>query len=455
MNELNCIRDILLSLRQTPADRPDCDVSVLQSNGEPVNPQSTQAIPELKKLPPINNVCADTVGDLLGGAQDSEADIPIFNPGGSDTPIIPPGKVANDPLGNPVNRLHPQQSEEPATADPPKGSDSTIPETNVASDQNTSDQLAALNDLNELLKSNEPVSFDPYGRLCREKDAKSTNATIPNTKVASDNAGNLLNRLRHQQSKDPSPTAPDPVSPTPAEPPKGSDSIIPGTKVADDTADDPVCELHGDSPPAKREEVAAYTPGASDPPMIPPGKVAAQWYETNPALKPPEIMAMRKTLHNPSLEPKYKPDGRMYWEVAVPISAVPGIQTKLFRLELVYDADHPACRYGTSIKIYPKSPSMDEMDRDFNKVLAYWAAKCTDPDEKRKLRPQPTPHTLPDANKKRYLCSARISDTSASLESGMTTAATSLRYGYRWLTVYQASLYHRPTLMDFLDHDKI
>jgi len=351
---------------------------------------------EMNRIPETR-VAADTVGDLMNSLRvnhDVPTPVSAVQSSASEVCPVPSGCPAGFPDSEKIPSYTPGSSEV-----------SFIPPTKVAADQDASDQLTALKELQDLLSSDEPVSFDPYGRLCRKKDTDAGKPTIPNTKVASDTVGDLT--YEHLYHSDP-------------------------------------------------DHIPAYTPGSSEDTIIPPSKVAAaQWYQTNPALYQAEISAMRKALNNPTLEPKFKPDDCMYWEVAVSISAAPGIKPQRYVLELIYDADHPSCRYGTSIKTFVKSPTMEQLDADFNKVLAYWHEKSTDPDEKKKLLPQPTPHTLSGPGNRRYLCSSRISDTSASLDAGITSAVTSLRYSYRWLTVYQASLYYKPTLMSFLDHGKI
>lgn len=350
---------------------------------------------EMNRIPETR-AATDTVGDLINSLRVNH-DVPTpdsaAQSSGSEVCSVPSGCPAGFPDSEKIPSYTPGSSDV-----------SFIPPTKVAADQDTSDQLTALKELHELLSSDEPVSFDPYGRLCRKKDTDAGKPTIPNTKVASDTVGDLT--YEHLYHSDP-------------------------------------------------DHIPAYTPGSADGTIIPPSKVASQWYQTNPALYQGEIAAMRKALNNPSLQPKFKPDGHMYWEVALSISAAPGIKPQRYVLELVYDADHPSCRYGTSIKAFVKSPTMEQMDVDFNKALAYWHERCTNSEEKKLLQPQPTPHTLSGPGNRRYLCSSRISDTSVSLDSGMTSAVSSLRYSYRWLNVYQASLYYKPTLLAFLGHGKI
>lgn len=115
-----------------------------------------------------------------------------------------------------------------------------------------------------------------------------------------------------------------------------------------------------------------------------------------------------------------------------PCPSANGIKCRKYNLALVYDNDHPKVRYGSSVKTYPLSPTISELQEIVNKTPG--------------LSPKKIPHLLPDANGELYLCSADRSDVSTSLDSskGVTSAATSLRFALRWINIFEAGL---------LDHD--
>ena len=161
--------------------------------------------------------------------------------------------------------------------------------------------------------------------------------------------------------------------------------------------------------------------------VIPKSKLAApQWYQTNPALYQAEIAAWRKEMKNPTLQPKFMPDGRMYWTVKCRPNIGPEFNTLEYTLLLIYDADHPSCRYGSSVKVYLLKPSLTELESLVKKIPG--------------LSPKYIPHTISDGSGERYLCTSRVSDTSDNFSTGATSAVTSYRYAYNWLTVFEGAI---------------
>lgn len=173
--------------------------------------------------------------------------------------------------------------------------------------------------------------------------------------------------------------------------------------------------------------VSSAASGEEDLKVIPKSKLAApQWYQTNPALYQAEIAAWRKEMKNPTLQPKFMPDGRMYWTVKCRPNIGPEFNTLEYTLLLIYDADHPSCRYGSSVKVYNLKPSLNELESLVKKIPG--------------LSPKYIPHTISDGSGQRYLCTSRVSDTSDNFSTGATSAVTSYRYAYNWLTVFEGAI---------------
>lgn len=166
---------------------------------------------------------------------------------------------------------------------------------------------------------------------------------------------------------------------------------------------------------------------------------SSQWYVKNRELYEAEVAAMREELGDPKLNPKFMSNGQMYWVVSTRPNLGPGFKTMKYRLLLVYDSDHPRVRYGTSIKVYPIDPSIDEMQDIINDL---------------NIHPKEIPHTITDDHGRRYLCSADKRYVSASSKSyqGITSAVTSLRFAYRWLMLFELGLRDPKTWSKFQRH---
>lgn len=173
---------------------------------------------------------------------------------------------------------------------------------------------------------------------------------------------------------------------------------------------------------------------------------ASQWYETNKDLYNAEVAAMRKEFNNPNLQPKFMNDGRMYWVV----NTKPNLgrdengreyNTMKYKLLLVYDADHPKVRYGSSVKVYPVSPSIDELQSYVNRLPG--------------VTPKNVPHTLVDSTGARYLCTADTSNVSDDITRGITSAVTSYRFAVRWLTIFELGIRDPKTWAKFQRHGEI
>lgn len=164
-----------------------------------------------------------------------------------------------------------------------------------------------------------------------------------------------------------------------------------------------------------------------------------QWYESNRDLFEAEIAAMND--FKPDARFYFLDDGRMYWIVRFcPIVA--GRRTRPYRLMLVYDPDHPKARYGTSVRAYLVTPTLDELQQIVNRMPS--------------VSPKNIPHTLPDGSGGRYLCSSHYTDVKTDLGGeGVTSAATSLRFAMRWVTIFELGLLDPVTWKLFQGHGKI
>lgn len=82
-----------------------------------------------------------------------------------------------------------------------------------------------------------------------------------------------------------------------------------------------------------------------------------QWHESNPELKGTEINAMRAIC--PEATYGFFPDGHMYWQITLNMD-VNG-SAKRWVLLGVYNMRHPSKYFGESFRLYPVSPSSEEM----------------------------------------------------------------------------------------------
>lgn len=174
---------------------------------------------------------------------------------------------------------------------------------------------------------------------------------------------------------------------------------------------------------------------------VPITKVSAnkQWYASNKDLLEAEIVAMHD--FKPDARFYTMDDGRMYWLVKFsPIVA--GRKTRTYHLALVYDEDHPKARYGSSVKAYLLSPTIDELQQMVNRMPS--------------VSPKNIPHTLVDSKGERYLCSADTTNIKTDLKhGGVTSAATSLRFAMRWINIFELGMIDPETWGKFQKHGEI
>ena len=176
--------------------------------------------------------------------------------------------------------------------------------------------------------------------------------------------------------------------------------------------------------------------------VIPKAIVSSgQWYETKTGkeLKQAEIEAVKRAFGS-KLTPQYLPDGRMCWRLVAKPNIGDRFKTMTYHMLLAYDSDHPQSRFGSSVKCYLESPTIDELQQIVNKLSIY---------------PKIIPHVLRDSSGKRYLCSSDKTDNHSSLSEGITSAVTSYLYAYRWLTIFEAGLRYPPLWEAFQQHGRV
>lgn len=176
--------------------------------------------------------------------------------------------------------------------------------------------------------------------------------------------------------------------------------------------------------------------------IIPKAVVSAnsQWYERNKDLFEAEIVAMHD--FKPSAKYGYfKDDGRMYWSVQF-TPTIAGKKTRTYNLALVYDEDHPKARYGSSVKAYLLSPTVEDLQKIVNKTQG--------------ITDKSIPHLLRDGKGELYLCSADTTNCKDNLNAGgITSAATSLRFAMRWINIFELGLIDPITWEKFHKHGEI
>ena len=176
--------------------------------------------------------------------------------------------------------------------------------------------------------------------------------------------------------------------------------------------------LEGDKITLKQNGGVTDESGAKDSTIsVPPGKLASQWYEQNPMLLEAEKAAMAKCFPHFTLDKL--DDGRLYWIG----SLTPGIyetkfhQRMTYTVMAVYNNNHPQQVMGSSVRIYPVLPDVDDLI------------------EKAGFRPY---HLLRDSDNNLYLCTNEADNVSTG--DTVTTAASVLAWAVKWLSCYELVL---------------
>lgn len=165
-------------------------------------------------------------------------------------------------------------------------------------------------------------------------------------------------------------------------------------------------------------------------PVIPPAicgaPTAGTWYERNPQLLAAEVLAMRQLLGRP-VSPYVKPNGQLYWKVTLTPNIGHGIPPRTYHLEMVYDKEHPKRMWGSSVHALPvpPGPTIEDMKREIGGIS--W------------IKNKRLPH-LVSYSGVLYLCTSDRNKVGTDLNEGITTAATAVRYAYRYLVAYEAAI---------------
>lgn len=162
------------------------------------------------------------------------------------------------------------------------------------------------------------------------------------------------------------------------------------------------------------------------------GKLAAQWYEADPTLLTMEKIAMERNF--PQFRLDRLDDGRLCWIGMLS----PGVYESKFgkrreyTLMAVYDNNHPNQLMGSSVKVYPVMPDVDEM----MEFAGFSPA-----------------HLLTDEVGNIYLCTNEAGDQKVGVNT--TTAASVLGWASKWLIAYELVLTGDMPLADFNRHGGI
>ncbi len=152
--------------------------------------------------------------------------------------------------------------------------------------------------------------------------------------------------------------------------------------------------------------------------QIPAGKLAAQqWYEVNPDLLEAEKMVMRQKF--PDFKLEEVGDGRLCWVGKLNLGIYES-KTHIpmeYHIMAIYMSNHPHQQMGSSVRIYPLVPDVDELIQ-----------KCG-------FRPY---HLLTDSDGQLYLCTNEADNQKVGNE--VTTAASVIAWACKWLMAYELVL---------------
>lgn len=171
----------------------------------------------------------------------------------------------------------------------------------------------------------------------------------------------------------------------------------------------------------------------------PSGIFAAQWYEKNPDLLRMEQLAMSRNF--PQFRLDKLDDGRLCWIGKLE----PGIYESKYKRKLeyhimaVYNNNHPNQEMGSSVRVYPLVPDIDEIFQMGGFVPS---------------------HLIRDENGDgAYLCTNRASDQKVgrAKEVGGTTdtAASILSWAVKWFTAFEFVLIGELSKEEFNEHNRL
>ena len=163
--------------------------------------------------------------------------------------------------------------------------------------------------------------------------------------------------------------------------------------------------------------------------MIPAGKLAYQWYESDPMLLEAEKSAMSK--YYPNFKLDKLDDGRLYWlgELSPGIFKSKYGIPKKYMVMAVYNNNHPHQQMGSSGRVYLVNPDMNDIIRERGYTPA---------------------HVLHDSSNNEYLCTNRADNVRTGEVS--TTAASVLAWAVKWLSCYELTLTGEMSISEFNSH---
>ena len=162
-------------------------------------------------------------------------------------------------------------------------------------------------------------------------------------------------------------------------------------------------------------------------------KFATQWYEDKSMLWDAECRAMKTMCPHATLE--VLPDKRLSWDITLRGIIDRSGKQHTWVVKFIYDSDHPHNRdYGGSIKVYPISPSIAELD-----AMAKRAGR------------KGVPHLWRDAYGNPTLCTAPTSQVRASNRETV-TAITVLGWTSDWATEFLMGLTDNDVWARFTQH---
>ena len=176
--------------------------------------------------------------------------------------------------------------------------------------------------------------------------------------------------------------------------------------------------LSGGTITLKNNGSATDTSGSDSSINIPKGKLAvAQWYEKNPELLAMERIAMKKAFPNFKLETLE--DGSLAWigKLNVGVYESKFHQPREYNVMALYMANHPHAQMGSSVRIYPILPDVNEL-----------IEQCG-------FRPY---HLLSDSNGDLYLCTNEADNQKTG--DVVTSAASVLGWACKWFLSYELVL---------------
>lgn len=162
------------------------------------------------------------------------------------------------------------------------------------------------------------------------------------------------------------------------------------------------------------------------------GKLAGQWYDENPTLLTMEQLAMQRNFPQFTLDKL--DDGRLCWVGVLE----PGIyeskfgEKRRYHVMAVYDNNHPNQKMGSSVRVYPLMPDVDELI------------------DMAGFRPF---HLLQDEVGNLYLCTNEAGDQKVGQTT--TSAASVLGWASKWLIAFELVLTGDMPLADFNRHGGI